>query len=98
MIISKKPLTLAEVKEYRKERDEKRPVDDYLASFTKLKKAEAVKMAEELRTLNNPKIRDEQIVKVIDILPEDLEDVNKIFTEINLNAEEADAVLKIVKK
>lgn len=98
MILSKQPLSLAEVKEYRKEREEKKPIDEYLAAFTKIKKDKAKKIAEELRALNNPKIREEQIVKVIDLLPEDLEEVNKIFTEVNLNEEEANAVLQIVKK
>ena len=98
MILSKKPLTLVEVKEYRKEREEKKPVDEYLAKFTKVTKERAKKIAEEIRALNNPKINEEQIVKVIDILPEDVEEVNKIFTEVNLNEEEANAILNIIKK
>ena len=98
MIISKKPLALVEVKAYRKEREEKKPVDEYLADFTKATKEQAKKIAEDLRALNNPKINEEHIVKVIDLLPEDAEEVNKIFTEVNLNEEEANAVLQIVKK
>ncbi|MDP1695691.1 MAG: hypothetical protein Q8L29_02140 [archaeon] len=98
MILNKKPLSLVEVKELRKEREEKKPIDEYLAKFAKISKDKAKKIAEEIRALNNPKINEEQIVKVVDLLPEDIEEVNKIFNEINLNEEEANAILQIVKK
>jgi DNA-directed RNA polymerase subunit F len=98
MILSKKALTLAEVKELRKKSEEKKPIDEYLAKFNKNTKDKVKKMAEEIKALNNPKIKEEHIVKIIDLLPEDAEDLNKIFNEMGLTEEEANAILAIVKK
>lgn len=97
MILSKKPLSLAEVKELRKKADEDKPIDIYLGKFCKITKEKARKMAEQLVALNNPKIREEHTIKIIDTLPEDAEDLNKIFNEMGLTEEEANAVLSIVK-
>lgn len=98
MILSRKALSLAEVKEYRKEGAEKKPIDEYLAKFGKTSKDKGKKIAEEIAALNNPKIREEHIVKIVDMLPEDAEDLNKIFNEMGLTEEEANAILAIVKK
>ena len=97
MILAKKPLSLAEVKELRKKTEEDKPIDIYLDKFCNATKEKAKKMTEQITALNNPKIRDEQIVKIIDIMPEDAEDLNKIFNEMGLTEEEANAVLSIVK-
>lgn len=98
MILSKKPLTLAEAKEYTKDLDEAKPIHKYFKTFTKLTKDKAIKLREEIMALNNPKIKEEEAVKVADILPEDAEDVNKIFVEASLDEAEIKAVLDIVSK
>jgi|SRR3989338_674296 len=99
MITEKKPLTLAEVKEYLKDFDEENKViNDYLKAFSKLSKADADKLSAEIRALNNMKIREENIVKIADILPKEPEDVNKIFNDVSLTEEESNAILTIVKK
>jgi len=48
--------------------------------------------------LNNPKLNEEFIVKVVDFLPQDIEDLNKISPEIGLNEEESKAILSIINK
>jgi len=98
MILSKKPLTIAEAKELAGTVDSEKPMYAYFKKFTKLSKHDAVKLCEELKALNNPKMKEEEIVKVADMLPEDAEDVNKIFVESGLNEEEIKAVLDIVSK
>ena len=40
----------------------------------------------------------EYIIKVIDFLPEDASDVNKIFTEVSLDENEIKQITEIVKK
>ena len=37
------------------------------------------------------------IVKIADLMPEDEEDLNKVFTEVSLSQEEAQAILSTVK-
>ena len=79
MILNKKPLTLSEAKVYAKPSEEKRQVDEYFKIFAKLSREKAEKLGEEIAKLNNPKIREENIVKIVDFLPKDSEDINKIF-------------------
>jgi DNA-directed RNA polymerase subunit F len=98
MIIDKKPLSLAELKEYVKDLDGKEDLMKYLKLFGKASNEKAIKIKKEVKALNNPKIREDCIVKVIDFLPEDQEEINKIFVEANLNTEEADALAEIVKR
>jgi len=97
MILDKKPLTLGEVKKYVEGLENKEPLAEYLKKFGKLSSEEAIKLKEALVSLNNPKIREEGIVKAVDFLPKDVEDVNKIFSDSNLNDEEANALLKVIK-
>ena len=98
IVLSKKPLSLGEVKEYIKNDDEKKALIEYLKNFTLVEKEKAVKLAAELSALKNHKIKEENIVKIIDLKPSDLDDVNKIFVDASLTEEEANVVLEIVKK
>lgn len=98
MILSKKPLALAEVNALVPKSEEKTPIQDYLKKFISLSKEEALKLAEEIRALDNPKLKEENIAKIVDFLPDDLEDINKILVEAGLNEEESNAILKIVGK
>ena len=97
MILNKKPLSIAEVKEYVKDVEGKEALVKYMKKFGKVSKEQHNKMKKAIISLNNPKIKEENIAKVIDFLPEDHEDVNKIFPEANLNEEEAKALVEIVK-
>ena len=97
MIIKKKALSLAELKEYVKDLDGKEGLQRYLKKFGKIGKDKADKIAKEIEELKNPKIREEHIIKVIDFQPKDQEDVNKILSDANLNEEEANALAEIVK-
>jgi len=97
-ILQKTPITLAEVKEIVDKLEEKEEIKKYLKKFTKLPKEKAKKLAEEIKSLQNQKIREEDIIKIVDFLPKDAEDLNKIFTEMTLNEEEINAILEIVGK
>ena len=98
MILNMKHLSLAEVKEIVKDIDEKKDVKDYLKKFGKLSKEKAEKLDEELRTLGNAKIKEEYLVKIIDFLPRDAEELNKIFHDISLDEKEINEILEIIKK
>ena len=99
-VLNKKSLSLDEVEAYLKkeELDNKKPIHEYLKKFSKTDKEKAKKIADAMNALNNPKIKEENIVKTIDLLPEDAEDVNKIFNDVSLTEEEANAILEIVKR
>lgn len=98
MIVNQKPLAIAEVKDYLKDPEESKEMLSYLKRFTKLTKEKALSLMEEIRGLNNLKIKEEEIVKVADLVPKDAEDVNKIFSDVSLSEEEVNVILEITKK
>lgn len=98
MILEMKPLHLADVKELAGDLEEKKDLKDYLKKFGNLTKEKADALKDELVALDNLKIKEEYLIKVIDFLPKDVESLNKIFTEVSLNENEAQEILEIVKK
>ncbi len=98
MILSKKPLTLAEVDSFVPKGEEKKPIHEYLKKFLVLSKDKADKLIEELRALNNLKLKEEHLIKIVDFLPKSLEDLNKVAAEANLSEAEANAILEITNK
>lgn len=98
IILDKKPLSISEVKSQVSNLEEKKALEDYLKRFGNLKKDKAEKLAEDLRGLNNPKIKEDDIVKVIDFLPTQSEEVNKIFTDVSLSEDESNKIIEIVGK
>jgi DNA-directed RNA polymerase subunit F len=98
MILNQTPLSLAEAKEYIPDLDEKKELKAYFKKFSKLSKKDAEKLSSEIRALNNFKIKEQNMVKIIDTLPKSHEELNKVFTEVALTEEEANAVLEIVGK
>ena len=97
-ILEKEPLSLAEMTTYAKDLDEKKELAAYVRKFSKLKPEQVKKLREEITALDNPKVRESHIVKIADLLPEDEEDLNKVFTEVSLSQEEAQAILSKVKE
>jgi DNA-directed RNA polymerase subunit F len=98
MILEKKPLSFAEVKEYVSEVEEAKSTVEYLKKFSKLSKDKSKKLKEEVMALKNPKIREDGIVKLADFLPTQPEEIHKIFTDASLTEEETNAILEITKK
>ncbi len=98
MIISMKPLYLSEVKELAGDLSEKPELNDYLKEFCKIDKKKSVELAKEINGLNNPKMKDDLLVKIIDLLPRDSESVNKIFNDVSLDEKEINDILAIVKE
>ena len=96
-----KPLSLAETKEIvetAEDTDDHKEIRDFLKRFTKLKPEKAKEMSEEIKGLGIIKLKEEHIVKIIDLLPEDAADVNKIAIDANLDENEISKLLEVVKK
>ncbi|MEK6848233.1 MAG: hypothetical protein AABX65_01225 [Nanoarchaeota archaeon] len=89
-------LSLAEVKGHLKEVET--PLTGFIKKFIKLKGEDAVKMKNELLELGLLKLKPRDIIKIIDTLPEDKEDLNKIVTEISLDENEIQSILAVVNK
>ncbi|MBU4116174.1 MAG: hypothetical protein KKG94_00335 [Nanoarchaeota archaeon] len=99
MIKNETSLSMAEIREY-VEKDQERNADiiAFIKKFTKMKSENAKKIREEIQKLDLMKIKDEHIVKIIDLFPENKEDLNKIFTDISLNEDETTKVLETIKQ
>ncbi len=100
MILDRTPLNLNEVEKITKEIPEspkKEEIETFLKKFNKTKSEQAKKIKEELEKLDLLKVKREHIVKVIDLLPADASDLNKIFADISLNEDETNKILEIIK-
>ncbi|MBS3082076.1 hypothetical protein J4416_04065 [Candidatus Pacearchaeota archaeon] len=98
MILKMTPVNLADVKELSGDLDSKPELRDYLKEFSKLDKKKADSLMKDLEAIGNPKIREEMVVKIIDLLPRDSESVSKIFVETSLDEKELNEILAVVKE
>ena len=87
---------MSEVKKIVKEDNPE--LEKFVKGFIKMKPETAEKMKQELEALKLIKMKPENIIKVIDLLPEDASDVNKIFSEAGLDESEINKILEVVKK
>ena len=100
MILERTPLNLNKVKEALdkiEDSDKKEEMMIYLKKFLKTKPEKAKKIREELEKLDLLKMKREHLVKIIDLVPEDATDLNKIFTDVSLNEDETNKILNVVK-
>ena len=100
MILERTPINMNEVEEIVKELpddEKKQEIELFLKNFLKTKLSQAKKIKKELENLDLMKIKRDHIVKIIDMLPEDASDLNKIFIDISLNEHEINKILEIVK-
>ena len=92
------PLSMAEAKKISDEHNGREDIEPYFKKFIVLKINDARKLKEELESIGNHKIRGEHIAKIIDFLPIDSSDINKIFTDISLEENEIKQITDVVKK
>jgi len=100
MIYDRTPLNLNEVNEILEnipDSDKKEQIKIYLKKFLKTKESQAKKIKEELEGMDLLKLKREHIAKIIDIMPEDASDLNKIFTDVSLNEDETNKIIELVK-
>ncbi len=98
MILKMTPVHLADVKELSGDLESKPELRDYLKEFSKLDKKKADALAESIMGIGNPKIRGEQLIKIIDLLPKDTESLTKIFNDTSLDEKEVNEILAVVKE
>ncbi len=94
MIKDMKALSMVEASKY----IENEELNAFVKKFTKMKDKVAAKMREELEKIGSMRIKEEHIAKIIDIMPEDSQDIAKIFSDVSLDENESSQILEIVKK
>ncbi|MFA5061217.1 MAG: hypothetical protein WC494_02790 [Candidatus Pacearchaeota archaeon] len=98
VIKEEKPLTMAEVTELVKDLENSKEIKDFIKKFNKTKFEDAMKIKEELKSLDLIKLKDSHIVKIIEFIPIDSSEITKILPEISLDGEEMEKILNVVKK
>ena len=101
MIKSIKSLSIAEAGEIVSklpETEKTKAFVTYVKKFVKINGEEARKLRQELTALNIAKLNDRITTKIVDMLPEDVEDLRKICLDVQLDENEIAKILGIVKK
>jgi len=98
-IKNSEPLSMAEVVEFvEKENEDESNVIGFIKKFNKINSKDAKELKEELGKLEIIKIKTDYIIKMIDLLPETSEELNKIFVDVSLDEDETKNILDTIKK
>lgn len=97
MAISNKPLSLSEAKEYLQEEGNEE-MKGFVNKFAKLDTEKAKELRSKLEELDLIKMSEHHVAKVIDILPTEIEEINKIFTDTSLEEDEKNQIIEVVKQ
>ena len=94
-IRNNEPLSMAEVTGYLDKDSE--PMK-FIKKFTKTTPKEAKEIRKKLEGFDMMKMKSDLISKVIDVMPENQEDLNKIFIGTGLDEDEAKRILDAIKE
>lgn len=97
-IKEERPITMAEVVALAGDSEKSQEIKKFIANFTKMKAEEAIKIKEELAGLDILKLKEAHIVKIVDFMPTDATELNKILSDISLDQEEMEKILGITAK
>ena len=98
MIKNNEVLNLLEVEKYVKTDGENQELMRFIKGFSKIKPKEAKELKKKLGELELMKVKPEHTVKIIDLMPEDREELNKIFVSVSLDEDETKKILDTVKE
>ena len=92
------PITMAEVVSLAGDSEKGVAIKKFIKGFNKMDVKKAEKMREELRGLDLIKLKDLHIVKIIDFMPSDASELNKVIIDVSLDQEEVNKILDVVGK
>ncbi|MFQ5474742.1 MAG: hypothetical protein ACE5DM_02800 [Candidatus Nanoarchaeia archaeon] len=107
-LLKEEPISMAEMKEAIKaikKRDEELnfrsgKTEDYLNNFAALKPKEAVELSQKIRDLNVPRLKEEYITKLVDLLPDHPEEVKSTLQgyTITVTKENLKKIADVIKE
>ena len=107
-VIDEKPMTMAELKEEiakaKKKADEQgfraQKTEEYLNIFVKTSAKKALEMKDELEKLKVPRLAENHIIKIIDIMPETVDELKVVMQgyPITVTKENMSKIVDVVKK
>ena len=98
MIKNRESLSMAEAQEYLKDNENAAELEKFIKKFSKLDAKKAKELRKKIEEANLMKVKSDQISKIIDILPETAEDLNKIFEDTSLDENESKKILDTIKE
>jgi len=100
MIKNNTSLSIAEIQEYIKKDKDNEELMKFAKNFTKLTSKNAQELRDKLKELDLMKLKPEQLTKIIEIMPEEKEELNKIFSvsSVSLSEDESNKILDTVKQ
>lgn len=78
--------------------DKGKAIKDFIKNFDTVNIKKAREMKEELKGLDLIKLKDENIVKIVDFIPTDVSELNKILVGVSLDQDEVNKILDVTKK
>lgn len=99
MIRENKPLSMSESLDIiKKSEADNTEIMGFIKKFLNLKEGQGEEIREKIEELGLLKVKKENIAKIIDLMPENQEDINKIFEDVSLDENEANKILDIIKQ
>ena len=105
-IIEETPVTMVQLKEDLKKikkRDEElnfraNKTEEYLNAFVTMKKNDAAEFSKKLHDLEIPRLKEEHMVKIVDIVPNSVEELKAIMSgyTITISADNAKKIVDVV--
>jgi len=106
-VIEERPINMVELKSKIakiKKRDKElnfrsKKVSEYLNAFVELNEKEAKELSKKILELNIPRLKDRHVVKVLDILPKDIDSLKALFSGENITIKQEDLarILEVIK-
>ncbi len=78
--------------------EEGKAIKGFLKKFVKLDPKKAGELRKKLEELDFMKVKESDISKVIEILPETKEELNKVFVDVGLDEDETKKLLDTIKE
>jgi DNA-directed RNA polymerase subunit F len=97
MILERKPLSMVEAREYM-DKDSETDIQGFVKKFIILTPENAKELKEKIQKMDLLKVKAEHITKIIDLVPETAEDLNKIFNDVGLDEDETKKILDTIKE
>lgn len=98
MIKNTKSLSMIEASKYIKKTGEESDPNEFIKKFSKLNVKKAEELRKSIEELGLIKVNEKNISKIIDLVPEETEDLDKIFIDVSLDENEKNKILETIKK
>tara|TARA_Y100000310_G_C19988256_1_gene492935 strand:- start:144 stop:446 length:303 start_codon:yes stop_codon:yes gene_type:complete len=93
-----RPITMAEVSSIVGDSDKAKLIKDFIKNFGTISLEKSKELTEELKKLDLIRLKDSHIVKIVDFMPGDASELNKVISEVSFEQEEITKILDVVKK